>query len=39
MEPQTERTDIMDTACGGGSKERVGCMGRVTWKHTLLYVK
>jgi len=24
---------------GEGRKERVGCMKRVTWKHTLPYVK
>ena len=27
----------MDTAVVG--KERVGCMARVAWEHTLLYVK
>ena len=28
---------LLDTAVGrgGGRKERVGCMERVTWKHTL----
>ena len=28
----------MDTG-GGGRKEKVGCMERVTWKYTLPYVK
>ena len=29
----------MDTGQGVGSKESVGCMKRVTWKHALPYVK
>ena len=35
-------TDIenrLEDVAGGGRKERVGCVERVPWKHTLPYVK
>ena len=35
---QTQRTDLW-TWWGRGRKDIVGCMERVTWKHTLPYVK
>lgn len=38
IETQTLRTDLMDIA-GEGNKEWVGGMEKVTWKHTLLYIK
>ena len=38
IEMQTLRTDLMDIA-GEGKKEWVGGMEKVTWKHTLLYLK
>ena len=35
METQTERTDLWTRV---GREERVGCTGRVTWKHTHYYM-
>ena len=36
METETQRTDLW-TWWGGGRKDMVGCMERVTWKHSLPY--
>ena len=41
MQGSNGDTDIQNrlTDLGGGRKERVGCMERVTWKLSLPYVK
>ena len=38
VETQMQRTNLW-TWLGGGRKEKVGCVQRVTWKNTLPYVK
>ena len=39
MEPQSLRRDLWTQLGVSGEKERVRGMKRVTWKHTLSYVK